>query len=44
MIIETGKAQDSIIEVLEGLKSGTEIILEGARSVKDGQTVEVINL
>ena len=44
VIIETGKAQDSIIEVLEGLKSGTEIILEGARSVKDGQTVEVINL
>ena len=32
------------IEVLDGLESGTEIILEGARSVKDGQTVEVITL
>ncbi len=43
VIIKTGKAQDSVIEVLEGLESGFEIIQEGARSVKDGQTVEVIN-
>ncbi len=44
VIIKTGKTQDSVIEVLEGLEKGAEIIQEGARSVKDGQTVEVINL
>jgi RND family efflux transporter MFP subunit len=44
VIIKTGKTQDSVIEVLEGLEKGAEIIEEGARSVKDGQTVEVINL
>ncbi|WP_458627912.1 efflux RND transporter periplasmic adaptor subunit [Winogradskyella sp. PC D3.3] len=42
-IIETGKTQGDIIEVLKGLKSGAEIIKEGARSVRDGQSVEVIN-
>ena len=42
VIIKTGKTQDDIIEVLEGLEKGAEIIQEGARSVKDGQTVEVI--
>ena len=44
VIIKTGKTQDSVIEVLEGLEKGFEIIQEGARSVKDGQTVEIINL
>ena len=43
VIIETGKTQGDVIEVLSGLKSGSEIILEGARTVKDGQTVKVIN-
>jgi len=41
-IITTGKTQGDVIEVLSGLKDGTEIIKEGARSVKDEQTVEVI--
>ncbi|MFD1062851.1 efflux RND transporter periplasmic adaptor subunit [Winogradskyella litorisediminis] len=41
VIIKTGKTQDDKIEVLEGLKSGDKIIDEGARSVKDGQTVRV---
>jgi len=44
VIIKTGKTQDNVIEVLEGLEKGFEIIQEGARSVKDGQTVEIINL
>ena len=44
VIIKTGKTQGDVIEVLDGLESGTEIIQEGARSVKDGQTVEVITL
>ncbi|WP_179349101.1 efflux RND transporter periplasmic adaptor subunit [Winogradskyella pacifica] len=43
VIIETGKTQDDIIEVLKGLEDGSEIIKEGARSVRDGQSVEVIN-
>lgn len=44
IIIETGKTQDDIIEVLKGLESGAEIIKEGARSVRDGQSVEVLKL
>ncbi|TJY34623.1 efflux RND transporter periplasmic adaptor subunit [Pontimicrobium aquaticum] len=43
VIIKTGKTQGDVIEVLEGIESGAEIIQEGARSVKDGQTVKVIN-
>jgi multidrug efflux pump subunit AcrA (membrane-fusion protein) len=41
--IETGLTQGDVIEVLKGLESGTEIILEGARSVNDGQKVRIIN-
>jgi len=43
IIIKTGKTQGDIIEILEGLSSGAEIIQEGARSVRNGQSVEVIN-
>lgn len=43
LIVETGKTQGDIIEVLKHLDNGAEIIKEGARSVKDGQAVEVIN-
>jgi RND family efflux transporter MFP subunit len=43
IIIETGKAQGDVIEVTKGLENNAEIIREGARSVKDGQTVKVIN-
>ncbi len=42
VLIKTGKTQGDQIEVLEGLKDGDEIIQEGARSVKDGQTVKII--
>jgi RND family efflux transporter MFP subunit len=42
-IIETGLAQDNYVEVLSGIENGTEIIQEGARSVKDGQSVMVRN-
>lgn len=44
VIIETGKSQGDIIEVINGLDKEAEIIKEGARSVKDGQSVKVINL
>jgi len=40
-IIETGKTQGDVIEVLKGITDNAEIIDEGARSVKDGQTVKV---
>lgn len=43
LIIETGKTQGDVIEVLKNLENGVEIVKEGARSVKDGQSVEVIN-
>lgn len=43
VIIETGKTQGDFIEVLSGIANNVEIIKEGARSVKDGQTVKVIN-
>ncbi len=42
LIIETGKTQGDYIEVLEGLKAGMDIIEKGARSVKEGQDVEII--
>ncbi|MBA6152208.1 efflux RND transporter periplasmic adaptor subunit [Gelidibacter maritimus] len=42
VIIKTGRAQGDLIEVMEGIESNAELIQEGARSVKDGQTVEVL--
>lgn len=44
VIIETGKTQGDYIEVLSGLENGNEIIDEGARSVKEGQDVKIIDL
>ncbi len=44
IIIETGKTQGDVIEVLKGIENGTEIIQEGARSVKNGQTVKVLDI
>ncbi|WP_299249469.1 efflux RND transporter periplasmic adaptor subunit [uncultured Lacinutrix sp.] len=43
VIIKTGRTQGDVIEVLANIENGTELIKEGARSVKDGQTVKVIN-
>lgn len=42
-IITTGKTQGDVIEVLTGLTDGKTIIQEGARSVKDKQTVKIIS-
>ena len=42
-IIETGKTQGDIIEVLTEFHFGLEIINEGARSVTDGQSVKVLS-
>ena len=42
-IIVTGKTQGSLVEVLSGVSDGDELVEEGARSVKDGQNVEILN-
>jgi len=43
IVIRTGLTQGDVIEVIEGLEPGMEIIREGARSVNDGQKVRIIN-
>jgi len=42
VIIKTGRPQGDVIEILEGLDNSVSIIQEGARSVKDGQEVQII--
>jgi membrane fusion protein (multidrug efflux system) len=44
MIVKTGKTQGDSVEVLEGLASNDIIINEGARNVKDGQNVKILNV
>lgn len=41
-IITTGQSQNDKVEVLSGLDVDEEIIQEGARTVKEGQTVKII--
>ena len=43
IIVKTGRTQGDIIEILNGLTDGDEIISEGARSVTNGQTVKILN-
>lgn len=40
--VETGKTQGDLIEIVKGLSQGDQVIIEGARSVKDGQEVSII--
>lgn len=42
-IISTGKTQGDFVEVLGGLTNGNKIISEGARSVRDGQKVQILD-
>jgi RND family efflux transporter MFP subunit len=42
IIIKTGQTEGDFIEVLNGIENGSEVILEGARSIKDGQEVKII--
>lgn len=44
MIVKTGKTQGDFVEVLEGVASNDIIINEGARNVKDGQNVKILNV
>lgn len=41
-IITTGKTQGDYVEVLSGIEPGQSIIIEGARSVKEGQKVKIL--
>ncbi|MBC2843593.1 efflux RND transporter periplasmic adaptor subunit [Winogradskyella flava] len=43
VVIKTGRTQGDKIEVLSGLEENAEVIREGARSVKNGQTVKIIS-
>ena len=43
LVIETGKTNGDFIEVTKNLDANVEVILEGARSVNNGQVVKVIN-
>ncbi|GLB47896.1 efflux RND transporter periplasmic adaptor subunit [Neptunitalea lumnitzerae] len=40
-IVTTGRTQDGKIEILSGIKAGDTVLLEGARSVKDGQKISI---
>lgn len=42
-IITTGKTQGALVEVLSGIEAGSYVIKEGARTVKDGQKVKILN-
>ncbi len=42
-IIKTGKTQNGFVEVLSGISNGNYVVKEGARSVKDGQKVKILN-
>jgi RND family efflux transporter MFP subunit len=42
-VITTGKTQRANVEVLSGLTQGDHVIQEGARSVKDGQKVKILD-
>ena len=41
VIIKTGKTQGDVIEILSGVSIGDKLIEEGARSVKNGQKIEI---
>lgn len=43
VIIQTGETQGDVIEVIKGIENGAEIVQEGARSIKDGQSVKILN-
>jgi multidrug efflux pump subunit AcrA (membrane-fusion protein) len=40
-IIKTSKSQEGITEVIEGLEVGDQLIIEGARSIKENQLINI---
>ena len=43
-IIKLGKTKGDFVEIIEGLKNDAIVISEGARSIKDGQNVTILNV
>lgn len=43
VIIETGYSQDNMVEVTSGLEPGSNVIIEGARNLRDQQKVRIRN-
>jgi hypothetical protein len=41
-VITTGQTQGNAIEVLSGLTAGEQIITEGARRIREGQEIEIL--
>ncbi|MFM1878801.1 MAG: hypothetical protein RLZZ241_1667 [Bacteroidota bacterium] len=41
-VITTGKSQGNSIEILSGLTPGAQIITEGARRIREGQEIEIL--
>jgi RND family efflux transporter MFP subunit len=41
-IVETGKTQGDLVEIISGIKAGDYLIKEGARSVQEGQKVKIL--
>lgn len=44
VMIKTGRTQGDFVEITEGVSNGDIIVNEGARSVKDGQSVIILNV
>jgi len=40
-VITTGKTSENMIEITSGLEEGDNVIVEGARSIKDGQQIRI---
>jgi len=40
-IITTGKTQGDFVEILSGIEVGSQIVMEGARSVREGQEIKI---
>ncbi|AZQ42942.1 efflux RND transporter periplasmic adaptor subunit [Nonlabens ponticola] len=40
-LIKTGKTSDNMIEILNGIQEGDQILVEGARSVKEDQEIRI---
>ncbi|MBT8222655.1 MAG: efflux RND transporter periplasmic adaptor subunit [Eudoraea sp.] len=41
-VVITGKTQGDYVEILSGIDSGDQVIKEGARSVREGQQIKII--
>ncbi len=41
VVVKTGKTQGDVIEILDGIAEGDQLIKAGARSVKDGQEIKI---